>query len=471
MTIESSDLGHNLAIFLGDAFLVPRLLSFTSQSFTARLTMANTLSTTQFPSTQSYLSPNAPPPSTESSLQQMPNVFVIPPEEEHDENPPFCAFDALDVREGHSTSPDIEGLDVALSFLQQTDNRAPAFHRSLANESEETVVMPKKNEVRMDDADIPEIEDEDVVMTERISGTFRDDEIVEVIKVRRNEGIADATPAPPPSAIKKSKSFRIRATQALKTIKNVRKSSRKPSLPPIVTRAKGENVDGDEPMDDSPAERPTTPSLSHRKSLQLSQFFTTRSRRTSVIEPPASPTSTVGPSSSIEVPHPSRPSSSLSNRANLPFDDDDHTSPTLSSKKSFRHRISILDIPKLFSPTSPTTSSPSLSSFSSKDSKDSKDSEPLRTPRSKRESLPSQSTPPQLPEISGLSSDYSNVAQQRPHSFHAPEDRYTDSLPSSKASTDMMTARSQPAIIYESSFEMRLDSLQFESLHFDPDEF
>jgi len=215
-------------------------------------------------------------------------------------------------------------------------------------------------------------------------------------------------------------------------------------------------------MDGAGTTRSTTPNLSHRKSLQLSQFFS-RSRRSSVADPPSSPTSMVYPSS-VESSVPSRPASSLGDYTSMPVEDD-LSHPTLSSKKSFRHRISILDIPRLFSPTSPTVSSPSLSSFSSKDSKD---SDPILTPRSNSESLPS---PPQLPELTGLSDRLSNGPQQRPHSFHATETRFSTSSSAPKLPRDTMSARPQPEVIAESSFEMRLDSLHFDSLHFDPDEF
>jgi hypothetical protein len=43
----------------------------------------------------------------------MPDVFVIPPEEEQEETPPFCYFDAS--KAALSTEPDIESVDVALN--------------------------------------------------------------------------------------------------------------------------------------------------------------------------------------------------------------------------------------------------------------------------------------------------------------------------------------------------------------------
>ena len=46
---------------------------------------------------------------------QFPDVFVIPPEEEQDYNPPWCYFDAAQAaKDGYHTSPDMDAIDVAL---------------------------------------------------------------------------------------------------------------------------------------------------------------------------------------------------------------------------------------------------------------------------------------------------------------------------------------------------------------------
>ena len=79
----------------------------------------------------------------------VPDVFVTPPEEELEYNPPFCYFDASEAaRRSLSTGPDIHALDVALGLCQQTDNRAPTFTRLLqakiGGRPPEAVVMPRR---------------------------------------------------------------------------------------------------------------------------------------------------------------------------------------------------------------------------------------------------------------------------------------------------------------------------------------
>ena len=56
------------------------------------------------------------PPPSHATLQQVPDVFVIPPEEEHADNPPFCYFDAaMESKKSLSILPDIDALDAALA--------------------------------------------------------------------------------------------------------------------------------------------------------------------------------------------------------------------------------------------------------------------------------------------------------------------------------------------------------------------
>ncbi|THH33901.1 hypothetical protein EUX98_g302 [Antrodiella citrinella] len=146
---------------------------------TSSLTMANTLPDSSIPSSSSGLNLLVPPNSHDTSLHHMPNVLIVPPEEEHDDNPPWTFFDAkTDAKGEHSTTPDIDTLDVALGIFQQIDNRSPAFHRALSNESSDTVILPKKNS-----------RGEDVASDDARNG----DDIIEVVKVRRNEGMSDVT--------------------------------------------------------------------------------------------------------------------------------------------------------------------------------------------------------------------------------------------------------------------------------------
>ncbi|CCM02863.1 uncharacterized protein FIBRA_04975 [Fibroporia radiculosa] len=389
----------------------------------------------------------------------MPNVFVIPPEEEQEENPPWCYFDASEAAQGaHATEPDIEALDTALHFHQQVDNRAPAFHRSLQNDSQDTVVLPRRGSLTYVREAAMTGAEEDVKRK-----TF-DEEIVEVVKVRRNEGRENIS-KPQADTIKKSKTFKARATQAFKSIKNVGKGVRPPvSSVSASTCVSGENarVSEDARFRET-LPRPSSPNLTRRRSLVLSQLFTFSNSSRPMSAEPDSPTSPVASSSStLPLRHsmqtlPSatsplksqsqsharrlHPSPSLEDCADPPsHSTGDHSLPksSLSKRKSFRKRISVLELQKLFSVSNPPASATSV--------------------QDSRSSI----------------ADTFATAESDPHTLPSSRSSSSASSISSYAyvSEDLSPPFELDACISDPDLEeMRLDSLHFDSLHFDPEDF
>lgn len=311
------------------------------------------------------------------------------------------------------------------------------------------------------------------------------EDIIEVVKVRRNEGMTDVTDSKA-AGLKKSKTFRARASQALKTIRGVaNKGSRKSSFSSSnsgeqwPTQESAEIPDDD--MEVGVLPRPSTPSMSRRKSMQLVQLFSSTRKRTTSTATTAT-THTAG-SSAPDVPEspassdfsiistPTEesiptPASSLSDRTNQ---DVNMQGATLNKRRSFVNKISALDLQRLFAP-SQAPSRPIVT----------RESAPTFSRTTRRDSLP---VPPSLPQLSHIPPDEdvfaANSPLQRPHSFHAPpSNRYSlSSLPEVPTSSSTILPSRLPSspenIPEETSFEaeLRLDSLHFDSLHFDPDEF
>ncbi|GJE97098.1 hypothetical protein PsYK624_133080 [Phanerochaete sordida] len=412
--------------------------------------MASLGTTLSLASTSSFSSPNpelfTPPPS-HTSLQQVPDVFVIPPEEEHHANPPFCYFDAaMESKKSLSITPDIDALDVALGFYQQTDgNPAPVFHRAFGNESQETVIMPRRS---------------DTAAVVRGSN-WRDSDVVEVVKVRKSEGVSNSPADRDTYALKKSRTFRARATQALRSIKNVGRTRSRTGLPESWSSGR-ENLAEGATEDGVLTSRPTTPSLVRRKSMQLSQIFTSTRNRSPAPDVPLSPTST----SSSEWEAVTRPTSiSVEDCMNSPygsFSTMNGDGMTASKSRSFVRRISVLDLHKLFSPSTPTEAKSQPPPPPTARAKENVPP-PASRRTSRRESMPSSSTSSTLagaPDVFARATPGS-----RPHSFHAGATSYALAAPASTTQLD------EVAEATDTSLELHLDSLHFDSLSFDPDEF
>ncbi|KAF5386976.1 hypothetical protein D9615_001778 [Tricholomella constricta] len=388
-----------------------------------------------------------------SPSMQMPNVFVVPPEEE--DTPAWCCFDANEVPL-LTTAPDIPFLDGALSMFQ-TESQAPIFHRHAAGPfaSRNAVLMPRKsleNKSVLDvlmDSEYPESDDEmDLDLDQEVLNDGRclgnDSEIVEVIKLRRH---GDDIQHPfRGSTAKPAKSFKSRASKAFRSIRNVgkRSSRTKPKAQDVFTSSSITGT-GELPP------RSRTPTMSRRSSAVFSQLFSPQSTiqsRSSVSSFDAPRSSTQSPppagySSSSYCPSPSdaHPGTSLTSSSSLIFDHRDTRSPSpdpSTQMKSNGRRFSMMSLQRIFSFSGDEFSEVTPTCMS-------RDPTGPSTASSSGPDTPTDESTPLPPNF--ITED------------HGPF-------------TPKPSATSVPALGQgEISFEMRLDSLHFESLSFDADRF
>jgi hypothetical protein len=166
----------------------------------------------------------------------MPAVFVHPPE---DEAMPWCAFDGSQENADSQmafTTPEMEEdlrslLDDQSQPVHSSPADAPTFGHSQADGA---VIM--RNLLRL--SVIPE--------SPKRAKERDDDDIVEIMKVRRGEGMPDvayANGSVPIPTLRRSKTLRSRAAQALRSIKNIGKAPRRPTMAHVVS-AKENGVTG-----------------------------------------------------------------------------------------------------------------------------------------------------------------------------------------------------------------------------------
>lgn len=190
----------------------------------------------------------------------MPNVFVIPPEEDND--PPFCCFDATYPRERYiPTEEDLEATGSALEIIsRQLSNKSPIFHRGGHTNG---VVMPRRSDGRSIEEVRGEEDYQDPDITIRDGNSpGNDSEIIEVIKVRRHtqDERENQLPSVSETAAKSSKSLKSRASRAFNSLKNVGRSvSRSRIIPEVVTS-------------DAETSRAPSPTPSRRGSMIFSLF-------------------------------------------------------------------------------------------------------------------------------------------------------------------------------------------------------
>lgn len=422
----------------------------------------------------------------------MPNVFVVPPEE--DQRPTWCFFDATKeppVEPELSTVLDVDVLESALDALH-TEAHAP-FHRDAAGPfgTQNTVIMPRgidaksitdvlMNHDYLDTDDEMEMEGgHELVRGVTMDGTGNDSEIVEVVKVGRNakrRGVPTDTEV---ARVKSSKSLKSRASKAFRTIRNVGRGS-------VRSKPKAQDIfDSTNEMGCEPPLRAKTPTMSRRSSVILSQLFTgpgnsktrpsapsfePRSINNHPVEesPPASPSSShhhvpmTSPTSPppLDFLDPSSPSSS--------HQDFDHhqdirsPSPTPSTQTfSTRRRFSVMSLQRLFSFSS-SNSAVETSNFGP---------EPV-IPRS-APSMSHDSTGPSTISSSGPNTPVDDVTQLPlpPHLQLRLSLDSDDGLISTHPKPEPTVSPITPVTRADVSFEMRLDSLHFDSLSFDADRF
>ena len=420
-----------------------------------------------------------------SPFVQMPTVFVVPPEEDH--SPSWCYFDAAEappLKLVLSTPPDVDFLDNALSALH-TESHPPVFHRHAAGSPSRNIMPMKAGETRSitdvlmnsehsctdDEFDFHlELESEPEAVTgARGTGghnAAEDSVVVEVVKLRRREG--EHVVIPP---AKHSRSLKSRASKILCSLKNVGKGPTRSRLhlpgASIPTSVAG----------DGPPPRENTPAASRRSSIILSQLFTSSTtlessnsisssenqgsqhdslvsaseQRTpgSVSSPPYSHPSTVSNSPIPDFLDPSSVSCQNSIRQTS-------RSPSPTSIQAFpnKPRFSTMNLQWLFSfSSSDHYSEPSGSGSTT----------PTSTSMSRDSSGPSAASSLNLDTPTEGSPPFS--LHLPPHLHHEGDDKHF------LVNSNHQSAAGPASAPEDLSFELRLDSLHFETLSFDISKF
>ncbi|KAL4067530.1 hypothetical protein V8B97DRAFT_1868505 [Scleroderma yunnanense] len=414
---------------------------------------------------------NSNPTVIPSPPPRMPHVFVIPPEEEQQENPPWCCFDANELPNDSGDclldpNPDIHLFNVPYHSIQEPEQQpqvlgTPIFRVGSISNIDPSVkfTTPKKLAKKQ--------RPEAVRIVER-RGDHRDvredSDVIEVVKVKRSK---DALTDPEEyTKMKRSKTFKARATKALQSIKNVGRSSRKQHVKDMWTSS--ESVPGvfkglqeqirqqQEQLHPQPFSFPAKghPSLSRSNSRSLSQMFQSAMSFCSTSpfhpSPPSSPTS---------------PPAYVKNTNTMPTicealspepisDRSDSPSPSVKSNK----RFSVRELHKIFmfSSSSPDDPLPPLPTMPRPPVHN--DSVPSPSASTASSSYPDIPVEGAYPSIHFL--DFDNVDRKLTGSPHQAiiddDDDYGTLL--SRRQRDL-------------SFEMKLDSLHFDSLSFDPEGF
>ena len=297
-----------------------------------------------------------------------------------------------------------------------------------------------------------------------------DDDIVEVMKVRRSEGMPDVAYAHGTAPVfRKPKSLRSRAVQALRSIKNVGKVPRRPALEHVFPAKEnnGHIAKSSAPTnapawaDKHPKVLPTQPSspvLKKRMSQPLSNLFTlgqgplaSASSAPDAVSPTPSPSGrfrTLPHSRSMSAPLFASASASA---LHLPTDGPARpTSPNFSIRGT-RNKFSFVNLQSIFS-TNPTGPHESRRESES-------ESEPAATTADLETDHPNPALPRtvQTPVEDGWDSEEDYDSPRRHATLRPTTHRRADESPSLEQQ--------------EVGFEMRLNSLHFDSFSFDADAF
>ncbi|OAX38719.1 hypothetical protein K503DRAFT_770176 [Rhizopogon vinicolor AM-OR11-026] len=168
-------------------------------------------------------------------MSNLPHVFVIPPEEEHSQNPPWCCFDA-DLPPDNSASIEVKDilLDVPFLLHQSEPNSPLLFDQPGAGPVVTSTPQSKSSSSRTVKRHRPQDIKTSAMLRENdqmriVRRDVRDDsDVIEVVKVKRTKDHksihtdhAPPSPSNPEPQLKRSKTLRARASRALKSIKNV----------------------------------------------------------------------------------------------------------------------------------------------------------------------------------------------------------------------------------------------------------
>lgn len=224
------------------------------------------------------LSPRNDQVSNPTTAFPMPDVFVVPPEE--DKTPTWCCFNASEAP-SHSANSDLPSLVDALSDLQSRSQALYDVAEPFGAPNTIIVSIPGLENAQTSHSHRVEneIEPDDFLSRSHyksspISSQVGNDSVVEVVKIGCN--IPDEElhgRAEPP--LKRSKSFRFRASRVFRSIKivgRISSRSKQPgsdALPSNISEEKSATHDHE-----CQNSRSKTPTMSRRKSAVLSQLFT-----------------------------------------------------------------------------------------------------------------------------------------------------------------------------------------------------
>ncbi|PPQ89052.1 hypothetical protein CVT25_006425 [Psilocybe cyanescens] len=270
----------------------------------------------------------------------MPNVFVVPPEE--DQTPPWCFF--------HAENPELSQIaeqsetpEHSAVFEMSADSPSQNFSRdvgSMPGKNFETVSIVEallRNRDEGDDSEsetsfegeieVGEDEDEDAHSIQENDrhessrdhdrGSADDSDVIEVVKVSRRKSLAedrgDSQSVRAFSEFKRSGTLKSRASKVFRSLRGTLRS--KPRAqdifpPPLPTRRASQKSRKAEPSERETVARPRTPTISRRGSGVLSQLFTAPS---------------IKPRTSI---------SSFNERISVPDETDQPPSPPMSPQSS-----------------------------------------------------------------------------------------------------------------------------------------
>lgn len=420
----------------------------------------------------------SPSPITRDGI---PHVFVFPPEEERTETPPWCCFNPTDDPDSDysdSEHSDVQFIDVALEFMHDhagdDANVAPIFTRaSMENgAAAEASVAPRKE--KRSASVLNFMSYGGGVEGRQHGGRELPEDVVEVFKVRRSESKQEM----PPTRVKRSKSLKMPFQRALRSIKNVGRSSssKQTSATKTIPAAKPAPVQprAQEEIEPPtmPRSRSTTPMLSRRPSQRLASMFSKRNRSNAdLVASFADPSSSQLPPNSQSSPQLRGTSSPVvvdDLGAFVPDPSSSHEDPTASiaSRKSAK-RFSVLDLHRVFT-FSPSPPSPAPDEDAPQDA-------PQNTPAQDLPSLRTSQDAPSLPTLSHEGdSALSTASEEEPPHSPVTNENEADVLPVAskihwRTSAEMQ--RLEADVPYDASFELRLDSFHFDALSFDPEEF
>jgi len=419
----------------------------------------------------------------------MPHVFVIPPEEEHSQNPPWCCFDA-DVPPENSASIDVNDILLDVPFLlpqpepspQLLDDKSGASPAVTSQTKNSSSISRSEKRQRPQDIITPAMREHDQVRIVRRD--VRDDsDVIEIVKLRRSKDhktntVDHAPPSPssPEPHLKRSKTLRARASRALKSIKNVSLTRGKQSRPHVKELwTSSESTPG---IFKGVLHSQGHVRVPHRK---LSGFFHKQSQGDGILSSSSSRSSASDIRPSYEfIERPLTPCApTYDHKLRHPVSSADfHRAPSPESKssKEMKRTVSSQDLPRLDDESRLPVSSQDFL----RDERSSSSTTRSRTRFSVNELHRLFSFAPESPSHSTFVPSVTStpISNARSHpdvpdaAVHFVDDYGKEIEGKYARSLDLLDRGGDGRLnAPDISFEMRLDSLHFDSLSFNPEEF